>query len=81
MHKATTNAAGTTIVTPASLRSPGGAVGFRMPRVAAGGAQTFAQPRSGVRSRPSSGTFAFPMGASRGGAVSTGVLRSRAPRP
>src|SRR6266853_208606 len=71
----------TTIVTPAGLRPGTGAMGFRM--------QTFAQPRRGVGAgttgttfapRASSGTFAFPKTSSHGGAVSSGVIHSRALR-
>ncbi len=67
-----------TMVTPARLRSGTGGMGFRM--------QTFAQPRRSVGAgttgttfapRASSGTFAFPMTSSRGGAVSSGVIHSR----
>jgi hypothetical protein len=66
---------------------------YGVPRADQSGTQTFARPRtragaSGtttigserVQPRATSGTFAFPMTSSRGGAVSSGVIRSRAPR-
>ena len=75
-----------TIVTPASLRTGTGALVYRVPRVQQNGTQTFARPRTSagttfVQPRASSGTFSFPTTSSRAGAVRSGVIRSRAPRP
>jgi len=75
-----------TIVTPASLRTGTGALVYRVPRVQQNGTQTFALPRTSAGStfmqpRASSGTFSFPTTSSRGGAVSSAVIRSRGSRP
>lgn len=81
-----------TIATPASLLPRGGVVAYRVPRDQQSGTQTFAQPRTRaggmattgtepVQPRPVSGTFSVPMTSSRGGAVRSTVIRSRAPRP
>jgi len=74
-----------TIVTPASLRTGTGALVYRVPRVQQNGTQTFARPRTSagstfVQPRASSGTFSFPTTSSRGGAVSSAVIRSRGSR-
>jgi len=87
-----TRAPGGTIVTPASLRPGTGMMAYRVPRVERSGTQTFAQPRNNastgaamssaatsVQPRAFSGTFAFPT-TSRGGAVSSTVIRSRGSR-
>ncbi len=82
-----------TTVTPASLRPRGGVMAFRVPRAELGGTQPFVQPRTSVgtggtattgtdrvQPRTASGTFAFPMTSSRGGAVSAAVIRGRSLR-
>jgi len=77
-----------TIATPASLRPRGAVLAYRVPHAEQNSMQTFAQPRTPatigneqVQPRPVFGTFAFPTTSSRAGAVRSGVIRSRAPRP